>query len=125
MSGWGMSVAGLASTIDVLEDLRGQFDGDTLYLVGPTVNYAIYNERGTSKMEARPFMRPAWRRVQANTETHVRRMSSSQGIPLNSEENIVRCAALAVQNQAKKIADRKGVRDTGDLIASITIEQVN
>ena len=36
----------------------------------------------------------------------------------------VETLAIAVQNEAKRIADQKNVRDTGALIASITYEEV-
>jgi len=36
----------------------------------------------------------------------------------------VETLAIAVQNEAKRIADHKGVRDTGALIGSITYEAV-
>jgi hypothetical protein len=125
MSEWGVSVAGLDAVTDMFDQITADFDGDTTYIAGPTVEYAIYNELGTSKMEARPFARPAAERVQANTAAEVRRISSSQGIPLSTEENIIRCAALAVQDRMKRIADQKDVRDTGNLIASIRIEKVS
>ncbi|OYR79330.1 hypothetical protein DJ84_18420 [Halorubrum ezzemoulense] len=84
-----------------------------------------YQEKGTSKMEARPFVRPAAERVRADMANEVRRISASQGIPLISEAAIVRCAALAVQDRMKEIADRKGIRDTGQLINSIRIAEVS
>ncbi|MFB1066445.1 hypothetical protein [Natrinema sp. H-ect4] len=122
---WGVSLTGFDAATDLFDALETDFDGDTTYIAGPTVEYAIYNELGTSKMEARPFARPAAERVQTNTATEVRRISTSQGIPLSNEENIIRCAALAVQARMKEIADRKGVRDTGQLINSIRIEKVS
>lgn len=121
---WGVQLLGLSRTLDVLDDLRQQWSGDTLYIVGPTVEYAIYQERGTSAIEARPFMAPAAREVQRNTGSHVRRMASAQSVDISSEAGVVKAAALAVQNRAKVIAHRKGVRDTGQLIASIRIEQI-
>jgi hypothetical protein len=125
MSEWGVSVAGLDAVTDMFDQITADFDGDTTYIAGPTVEYAIDNEYGTSKREARPFVRPAAERVQANTAAEVRRISSSQGIPLSNEENVIRCAALAVQDRMKRIADRKDIRDTGQLIASIRIEKVS
>ncbi|WP_137288630.1 HK97-gp10 family putative phage morphogenesis protein [Natronorubrum halophilum] len=125
MSGWGVTLTGFDAATDLFDQITADFDGDTTYIAGPTVEYAIHNEYGTSKMEARPFARPAAERVQTNTATEVRRISNSQGIPLSSEENIIRCAALAVQDRMKRIADRKGVRDTGNLIGSIRIEKVS
>jgi hypothetical protein len=119
MNGWGLSITGVAKVVSLFEQLQISFDGDTVYLVGPSTEYAVYHELGTSKIEARPFMRPAAERVQANLVGYVKRMSRSQGIPLTSEANVVKCAALAVQTEAKKIADQKDVRDTGQTIASI------
>lgn len=119
MSGWGMSVTGLSSVVDLLEQIKVNFDGDAVYVVGPATEYAVYHELGTSKMEARPFMRPAAQRVKANLGQYVQQVSNSQNIPLDSERNVVRCVALAVENEATKIADRKDVRESGTTIASI------
>lgn len=124
MSGWGISLLGFAQTLEVLEDLRMSWSGDTLYLAGPTVEYAVYQETGTSKMEARPFMGPAADRVQADPQRYAQQMAASQGIDISSEEGLIRAIALAVQNEGKRIADAKGIRDTGALIASITIQRV-
>lgn len=125
MSGWGLNLVGFASAIDTLEDIAMQWNGDTLYVAGPTVKYAIYQEEGTSKMEARPFMKPAAERVQADVLGHAERMAGSQNIDISNEEGLLRAVALAVQNEGKRIADRKGIRDTGTLIASISIEKVD
>jgi hypothetical protein len=122
--GWGMTLAGFANAVNVLEAIKAEWSGGTLYLVGPTVRYAIYNELGTSKMEARPFMEPAAERVQANPEAYATRMASTHGIDISSESGFVRALALAVQDESKRIANAKGVRDTGDLIASISIEKI-
>jgi len=125
MSGWGVRLSGLDTVTDLLQQVSVDFDGDTTYIAGPTVNYAIENEFGTSEREARPFVRPAAERVQSDTASEVQRISKSQGIPLTSEKNVIRCAALAVQDRAKRIADRKDIRDTGQLINSIRIERVD
>lgn len=125
MSGWGINIVGLDAVLDLFDQITASFDGGTAYIAGPTVDYAVHHELGTSEIDARPFMRPAAEQVQANMESEVKRISKSQGIPLNSEENIVRCAALAVQSRSKEIADRKDIRDTGQLINSIRIKRVS
>jgi hypothetical protein len=122
---WGTTLSGLAGAVDVLEAVKLQWSGETLYVAGPTVNYAVYQEQGTSKVEARPYMRPASDRVKADPEKYAKQMAASQGIDISSESGFVRALALAVQNEGKKIADAKGVRDTGALIASISIEEVS
>lgn len=125
MNGWGVSLSGLDAVTDVIEQIAVDFDGDAAYLVGPATSYAVYHELGTSKMEARPFMRPAAEKVQANLRTQIQKISKSQSIPLNSERNIVRCAALAVEVEATKIATRKDIRESGDTIASIQAREVS
>lgn len=122
-SGWGMTVTGIDQTRRMLDDIKMDFDGSTVYIVGPKTHYAVYHELGTSKMAARPFMRPAAQRVKANMMTYAREVSSAQSIPLNSEENIVRCVALAVEAEAKDIARAKDVHDTGQTIQSIEARQ--
>jgi len=124
MGNWGMRLSGFGAVMDLFEEIKVQYDGGTVYVAGPTVDYAIHNEYGTSKMEARPFVRPAAARVQADPESHARKMAATHGINISNEEGLVRALALAVQDQAKRIADRKEIRDTGTLIASITIEKV-
>jgi hypothetical protein len=121
---WGARVVGLSRVLDRFDDIRTRWDGDTLYLAGPQVEYAVYQERGTSSIEARPFMQPAAETVRANPSAHARQMASSQGFSINSQDDYVRALALAVMTEGKRIADAKDVRDTGDLIASITIEKV-
>lgn len=125
MSGWRTSITGLASTVDVFKALKMEWSGNTLYIAGPTVEYAVEQELGTRHIEARPYMRPAAERVQADPEAYANRMASSHGIDISSEEGFVRALTLAVQNEGKRIADAKGVRDTGALIASISIERVS
>lgn len=125
MSGWGVSLGGFTATKQALEAISVEFDGATTYLAGPTVEYAIYQEKGTSSIEARPFVRPAAERVRTNMASEVRRISKSQGIPLNSEGAMVRCAALAVQDRMKEIANRKKIRKSGNLINSIRIAEVS
>ena len=122
---WGVSLTGFNAATGLFDQITTDFDGDATYIAGPTVDYAIKHEYGISKMEARPFVRPAAEYVRVNLESEVRRISSSQGIPLSTEENIIRCAALAVQDRMKRIADQKDIRDSGDLIASIRIEKVS
>lgn len=123
--GFGMTLTGIESTIQLFEALSFEFDDGTLYIAGPTVDYAVYQEVGTSKMEARPFVRPAAERVRANLSTKVDQVLQDVDVAEASEDELVRGAALAVQNEMKRIADAKGIRDTGALIASISIEKVS
>jgi len=125
MSGWGISVSGFAEVTETLNGLSVDMTGDTAYIAGPTVEYAVEQEMGTSAIEARPFVRPAAEKVRNNLDSEIPRISKSQNIPLNSEAAIVRVAALAVQDRIKEIADRKDIRDTGQLINSVRIAEVS
>lgn len=122
--GFTMTLRGADAVENLLGEIRSEFDGDAVYVVGPTVEYAVYHEFGTYKMAARPFMRPAMDKVRSNMAGEVQRMASSQGIPLDSEEAVVRCAALAVETHAKRIAHAKDIRETGALINSIEARRV-
>jgi len=115
--GWGISVTGITSTLDLFDSLKTRWDGDTLYLVAPSVSYAVYQERGTSDIDARPFMRPAAEKVRQSPEAMLKQYEAAA-----PKAGPVETLAIAVQNEAKKIADRKGVRDSGTLISSITYE---
>lgn len=123
MSGWGLSIIGLESTIEVLESLYFAFDDDVTYVAGPTVEYAVYVDQGTSKMEARPFARPAAERVQANLGIYIEEFL--EGAVLEADEDaIVRSAALAVESEMKRIITAKDAVDTGTMRASVSIEKV-
>lgn len=121
---WGVTLSGLGAAMDALDSLRFEIDDGVIYVAGPTVNYAVYQDQGTSSIEARPFVRPAAERVERNLGTKVSQLAQAQNLALADEDDIVRAAALAVQNEMKQIADRKDIRDTGQLINSISIEQV-
>jgi hypothetical protein len=125
LSSWGMRLAGFDATLALLQSLKFEFGDGVIYVAGPTVDYAVYHELGTSKMEARPFMRPAAERVQADPIKHAMSMASTHGIDITNEEGLIRALALAVQNEGKRIANAKDIRDTGDLIASISIQKVS
>jgi hypothetical protein len=120
---WGLSLTGLATTMQMLESLQFSVDDETVYIVGPTVKYSVFVDRGTSKMEARPFVRPAAERVQANLETEVGRFLDG-GLGDSSMGAITRAAALAVQREMQRIITQKGAVDTGAMRASVSVEKV-
>ena len=125
MSGWGATLVGLEDALDVLQAVQTRFEGDTVYVAGPTVEYALEQEKGTSGQRARPFVRPAAERVQASPIEYASKIAAAQGINISDEAGLIKALALAVQNEAKRIADAKDIRDTGALINSISIEQVS
>ena len=118
---FGLQVVGVNATLDLLKETRSFWSDtdDAAYVVAPLVSYAVEQEKGTSSFRARPFMRPAARRVDENKEAMLDRYGSAA-----PRAGPVETLAIAVQNEAKKIADRKDIRDTGQLINSITFEEV-
>lgn len=120
---WGASLTGLGGTLSVLDSLRMRFDGDTVYVVGPTVEYSVFVDRGTSRMESRPFVKPAAERVQGNLEGNVGDLL--QGSVMDAgEDELVRATAIAVQREMQRIITQKGAVDTGTLRASVTVSKV-
>lgn len=115
---FSISVTGISAALDLFESVRMQWDDDTLYIAAPTVDYAVYQEQGTSHIDARPFMRPAAEAVAADPERFLNKYG-----PQTPQAGPIETLAIAVQNEAKIIADRKGVRDSGTLINSITYEE--
>ena len=118
---WGAQLVGMDAVLDVFEDVRMRYDGNTVYVVGPTVKYAIYQDQGTSSIEARPFVKPAAERVQQNFGDRVGRFLDTDE---PSEEAVVRAAALAVEREMKRVVEEKDIWDTGDLHGSITTARV-
>lgn len=118
--GWMIKATGISDAKDIFELFGVTFDGDAAFVVGPQVHYGKWHETGTKKMAARPYMEPAAELVDGDIEHYARQISDSQGIPLDSFDNIVNAVALAVEAEAKRIANEKEIRDTGTLINSIT-----
>ena len=119
--GWGMSVQGISNVFDLLEEVRTRWNGDVLYLVGPSVEYAVYHEFGTSKMEARPFMRPAAEKVLADPERYARQYADE---PIQNEAQLISGVALAIEREAKKIVKQKDIWEHGNLHGSIEARRV-
>jgi hypothetical protein len=109
---WGTSLSGVGQTIQLLSRVEARFGSDAVYVVGPTVNYGIYLELGTSKMEPQPYLEPAVRSVQSDLD------EITDGLTGTNE--MVRAIALEVQRRAQKRAPV----DTGALRASISVERV-
>lgn len=123
--GWGLSITGFDAVFDLFDQLKFQMGGDgTVYIVAPTVEYAVFHEVGTSKMEARPFARPAAERVQAAPAKHAKAIAAGTGIDISTEDGLVRATALAVEREMKSIIKQKEIWDTGTMHASVTVQKV-
>lgn len=111
---WGVQLSGLASTVQMLDQIRVQWGEDVTYVVGPTAKYGIYVELGTTRMKPQPYLEPAVRSVMAQSER------LTKGVDDGSAE-AVKTLALEIERRAKQNAP---VGETGNLRASISTERV-
>jgi hypothetical protein len=109
---WGTSLSGVGQTMQLLSSVEARFGSDAVYVVGPTAEYGVYVERGTSRMEPQPYIEPAVRSVQSDLD------EITDG--LVGTDEMIRAIALEVERRAKKRAPV----DTGNLRASISVERV-
>jgi len=122
MASFDIDITGLTDALGLFRDIEMQFDGDTVYVVGPAVEYAVYVERGTSRMPARPFVRPAAERVQQDPGLAATFLDT--GVLDGGEEAVVEATALAVEREIIRIITRKDLIDTGAMRASVSITKV-
>lgn len=111
---WGTSLSGFDTTIRLLDQVRIRWGENVTYVVGPTAEYGVYVERGTSRMKPQPYLEPAVRQITRSLPRIV-----AQKNPDNSAE-LVKIVALEIEQLAKRFAPV----DTGNLRASIKTERV-
>lgn len=112
MAGWGATITGISAVESILDEIQVRWTGDVVYVVGTNVEYAVYQEFGTSKMPAQPYLGPAARDV----ERRLDRIAAQHG----SLEAVVKAVALEVEAEAK----RRVPVDTGRLRASLRAERI-
>ena len=118
MAGWGANLLGMNAVMRQLQNLTVEFDGNAVFVVGPSVKYGVFQEMGTSRMEPNPFLAPAVADFRKNRKKAV---SGPTNSPVNN-------AALYIEKRAKHYATTNvdpgpNVR-TGNLRASITTRRV-
>ncbi|ELZ00767.1 HK97-gp10 family putative phage morphogenesis protein [Natrialba asiatica] len=104
----GISISGFDGLLDSL-DYRTS--GTVQYTVRAGVDYAIYVEYGTSKMQAQPFLRPA-------VEEAVRDLDRIIGSDLDPDT-----IADTLANEIADNAQSRAPVDTGALRDSIEVEK--
>jgi len=111
---------GAEAVLSRLEELEDDLEKLPTFTVGTGVFYSVFLEFGTSKMDAKPFFRPAVNEVRLqgidgfiahNTRTSVE--------TLPSVEAVIRVLAFALERRVKEIITDKSLIDTGTLRASI------
>lgn len=103
----------MADTLRTFDRVK-EFAGRAEYVVGTNVEYAVYVEFGTSRMEAQPYLRPATKEV-------VSRKGDAIAAEAESAEEVVKRLALEIEGAAAS----KAPVDTGTLQASIKAEKVS
>lgn len=112
MAGWGIQLHGLGSALKALDGIQMRLDDNAVYVVGTNVEYAIFQEFGTSRQEGTPHLFPAARAVQRDAQ----RIAGDA----NTVEEAVKRLAFAVERGAKERAPV----DTGNLKASYRTERI-
>lgn len=120
MAGWGVKLLGFGRMLDGLKDVQVKLNDDAVYVVGTNVEYAVYQELGTSKMDAQPYLFPAARAAERNPRAYVRRHTNTSIEAQSSMEDVVKVIALAIERDAAERAPW----DTGNLAGSIRSVQV-
>jgi hypothetical protein len=104
--------------VELQEEATRWSGGGTAY-AGTAVEYAIYVEFGTSKMDPRPYFRPALSEARGNIPGFIADNTGKTVETIDSADELVRTVALALERRVKEIITRKGLIDTGTLRASI------
>lgn len=104
-----------------LRELENDLDATVPWVVGTAVNYAIYLEFGTSKMDPKPFFTPVLIEVkQQGVEGFIRRNAGRNVESMDDIDDVIAALALSIESRVKKLITEKGLIQTGRLRASIT-----
>ncbi|SNZ18167.1 phage protein, HK97 gp10 family [Natronoarchaeum philippinense] len=87
--------------------------------VGTAVEYGVFLEFGTSKMDPKPFFRPALAEAERDLSAFVRDNTETSLEQIDGPRELVRVIALALERRVKEIITEKGLVDTGVLRASV------
>lgn len=109
---WGAKLIGFNAVMDMFDSIQTRIEGNAVYVVGTNVEYAVWVETGTTKMEAQPYLRPAMNEADRNIKSIVGDAGSTN--------EAVKRVALFIE---RKAAENAPV-DTGNLQASIRTERV-
>jgi len=120
MTSFDIDINGLEEHQRELQDQAEQWSQPSgSWYVGTAVEYAVYVEFGTSKMDARPFFRPALVEAQRDLEEFVRSNHKKTLSQVDSPSELVRVIADALERRIKIIITEKGLIDTGTMRASV------
>ena len=103
MTDFDAELDGFQTAIDGLRDLEDEWGDAPVYVTGTNVEYGVFLERGTSKMPAYPWFRPAIREFKRSPEAFIRKNSKDKGIDdIDSAEELIRTIAFCFERQLKE-----------------------
>lgn len=109
--GNNIDVDGLSGVLTTLEGVKPD-NKTTAWEVGSDVEYSIYVEYGTSKMQAQPYLRPAVNQTMREADKYLARA--------DDVDEFIELLAKSVEEKATARAPV----DTGRLKRSITAEKI-
>lgn len=103
-----------------LDDLEDRWVEDADWVVGTNVFYSVFLEYGTSKMDPKPFFRPALAELRARgVEGFISDNTRLDVDDTDSTSELIQNLAFALERRIKEIITKKGLIDTGTLRISI------
>jgi Bacteriophage protein of unknown function (DUF646). len=120
MTDFDLGLDGLEAAIDELEELERDISTSETHTVGTAINYSVFLEFGTSKMDAKPFFRPVINEVRLQrVDGFIAQNTRTSVADLDDIDQILKALALAMERRIKEVITQKGLIDTGTLRASI------
>lgn len=121
MADLSLDLEGVDALHEELNRLEEAWTGDSHWVVGTQVEYGIYLEYGTSKMDPKPFFRPAlnelrWKGPADFLDDHTKTTVEE----IDNAAELIRKLALALERRIKQIIQTRGLIETGTLRWSIT-----
>jgi hypothetical protein len=121
MTEFEFEIEGLEELEAALEELEQRWGRDDEHLVVTTVDYSVFLEFGTSKMDPKPFFRPAVDELRrSGVQKFLAQYGDAEFEDIDSTSELVEEVAKALRDRVKDIIERKGLIRTGTLHASIT-----
>lgn len=120
MTGFDMDLQGLETHQQQLEEEADQWTGASgTWYVGTAVSYSLFVEFGTSKMDAKPFFRPALAEAERGLPAFVRENTKKTLQQIDGPQELVRVVAYALERRVKEIITEKGLIESGTMRASV------
>jgi hypothetical protein len=120
MTSFDMDIKGLEEHQRELREERDRWDKPSgTWHVGTAVEYSLFLEFGTSKMDPKPFFRPALLEAQKDLSEFVRKNTRKTLQEVDGPQELVKTIAFALERRVKEIITEKGLIDTGTLRASV------